>query len=327
MSQHSTPLQATPLPDSDSFLLFSMRTFFLVAVATQVLACGSSPKRAHTAVTDVQPPAAGRAAATPAESLNATRADAGRQLLVGWYCPQIAAGRPGIRPLAARQGSWSSDAETLAELIRSRQVKRMTVWSWDGREAGHFDIAGAATSQGGALAIGSYTGASTCAPATALGHEAAPDDPLCVAMTGGCSIAFSDIEAVGGYRSRPYEEAPEVAMPAAGGACVADDVLWIDTDGDGVRDGFALDELLGTGEAPVELPLASSSTAACEARFSGPVGDGTRLVFLAVADYDGDGRLELIFRRGGDQVVIYGSPDSPLRMERLAIYEGTLPPK
>jgi hypothetical protein len=147
----------------------------------------------------------------------------------------------------------------------------------------------------------------------------------CVATTHGCALALGHMEATGGFDARPYEEDPESNELASGAACEVGDQLLIDVDGDGAIERFSLSELVA-GHEPVELPLVPGGSATCEPSFAAPVAAGDSLLRVGVLDLDGDGRPEVVYRRG-DDLFVFGAPNSPARMELLGRATLTSAPK
>ena len=297
------------MPLLDSFL-FEMHLFTTIGLGFVLffapLGCGGQAGQNKS----TNPPHS----ASKGSSASAAKAKAsdGPIVLLGWFCPEMASGRPGIRPLLAKDPVWTSELEPLGAAIASRRVKRFTVLSYRGQRAGTMTVAGAAKDAGGRMAIGSYLGASLCA---LQGEQ--EEDPTCLAQTQGCGLAIGSLESAGGFEARPYEEDPEAMALAPGGACETDEVLVVDVDGDGQPEHFALADLQSQGEPPVELPLATTEQRLCQENFTAAVSGAGQLHRVAVIDVDGDGRLEILYRRALQEFVLYGAPNSPARMELL----------
>lgn len=295
-----------------------MRFSLLLSSALVLFSCtGSASQRKNTVKTPTKaesPQKEGKA-----DLVNKPRKEVTvKPLLLGWYCPEMAMGRPGVRPLWTNNGQWSDDSEELSSTIASRSVKRLSVLRWSGGLAGWFSVAGLATLSGQALAIGSYQGTSTC-NAAAVG-KASQLDPVCVKETSECGLAIGYIEPSSGFESRPYEEDPDSTSIAYGSGCEVGNVLVVDTDGDGATEKFLLDDLSSEEEAPVELP-ASSTPDTCTPSFGSVIND--KLVRLATLDIDGDGRMEILFRRGAEEFLLYGAPNHPARLELLGRHKPT----
>lgn len=254
-----------------------------------------------------------------------TTSQQGQSVLLGWFCPEMAAGRPGIRPLFAKDPTWNSERSPLEMAIASRRVKRFTVLAWQGHRAGSLMVVGAAQDATGKMALGSYLGTSACQPKSSSG-DPAEDDPTCLAFTHGCGAALGGLEAAGGFQARPYEEDPDALRLFAGAACESKDVLSLDTDGDGQLERFSISDLRSRGPAPVELPLAKSSAEPCSSSFAAPVKGHADLVRMAVLDVDGDGRLEVLYRRNDHEFLLYGAPTNPARLELLGRQTLTVAP-
>ncbi len=242
----------------------------------------------------------------------------GVPLLLGWYCPTLAAGRSGVTPLWSKEPMWDSDLPAMAKAIGTRRVKQFSVLGWKGKVSGHLSVMGLATLSGNSIAIGSYAGSSPCEMAS-LG-QASQLDASCVAQTQECGLAVATLEPAGGFESRPYEEDPDEMELALQSSCVSEQVLRLDIDGDGKMDYFSIEDLLRDGVAPEELPAAAADGAECEQGFAGEAGKG--LVRVATLDVDGDGRVEVLFLRGSDEFLLYGAPNHPGRLERLGVARG-----
>ncbi len=282
-----------------------------IAITLAFAACGGShrstqaPKTQEKAQTEASPAAA---APTVAEA-----AAQGPNLILGWYCPDSAAGRPGVVPLLAKTPSWTAAFEVLERAIRAREVKRFHVLGFQGTNSGTLSVAGAATSGGVALAIGSYQGAEPCDVLDSLG-KVRETDSTCQAATGGCALAVGMLEPAGGFSARPYDEDPEAVSFRVGGACEVGGNLVVDVDGDSRGERFSLSEVLAS-RVPVELPLQDEGGRVCEPSFAAMVGEGEpALLRIGVLDLDEYGRPEVLYRLG-DEFLVFGAPNSPARME------------
>lgn len=285
-------------------------------VATMALLSGCQARPA------VQAPEAKRAAPTePASPINLRerRSEPGQEepQMLAWYCPNSAAGRPGLEMLMAKEVGWITAERDLQSAVASRRIKRVTVLAWSGHRAGWFSVAGAGRSNGVDLAIGSYQGALPCEPATKPDDGSTSEDPTCLRETAGCAIAIGAMEPAGGFQASPYEEDPEVSLYPSAAACEAADELVIDMDGDGVGEHFSIAQLIGGAEAPVELPYLAASTVRCTESFADAL-DATGMTRIAVLDVDGDTRPEVLYRRNTSEFLLYGAPNNPARLELLA---------
>ncbi len=192
---------------------------------------------------------------------------------------------------------------------------------WDGRRAGLFSVAGAARSDDGVAAIGSYAGHSPCEKRR--GAEAAGRDPDCAAALRDCGLAVAVLEPSGGFGSRPAEEDPDPVALDVGGACVADGKLLVDIDGDGKPEAYpAAGFAAGSGAASDEVGQVAAGSAACPPRFAlrGVMGNGVDL--LGVVDLDADGRNEIVaqFQAGGRRSwALYSAPSTVARLERVGV--------
>lgn len=289
-----------------------------IAITLGLVGCGGAQKATTEPAT--KPAATSASHSVPAEMAGAA---SGPSVLIGWYCPKSAAGRPGVEPVLARDPGWTNDEMVLERAIDARRAKRFSVLGYQGQRAGNLSVAGGATSGGVKLAIGSYLGAEPCDVTDSLGKST--QDAECVQATQGCSLAVGMLEPAGGFNSRPYEEDPEAAVLAAGAACEIGENLILDVDGDGTAERFSLSEIFA-GRAPVELPLKDEGGRTCETSFASPVeGDGD-IVRVGVLDLDDDGRPEVLYRQGSE-LLVYGAPNSPARMELLGRATLTSSPK
>lgn len=227
-----------------------------------------------------------------------------REMVVGELCPAGAAGRPGVMPLFLRRLSWSDDAEDAAAPVARRMTRQFSVLAWDGRRAGIFSVAGAAdVGLDRQVAAGAYAGVSPCARPRASGADEPELDAACVAAQAHCGLALAVLEAPSGADALPFAEDPEPLNVAAGGACVADDKLIVDLDGDGEPEAFPVAQFVDPVRAPAEevsaVPRGGSqcATPAFAIRHVVPPGDPRHwlgLDLLGVLDIDGDGRRELV---------------------------------
>ncbi len=296
-----TELHRLPSPYIVAFVLASV----------PLVACGGPARQPHKPAPETESKSveSKKAVASPTPSVEA------KPQVIGWYCPSSAAGRPGVQLLMQRDPSWSADPRSLQASVSSRRVKRFSVMAWDGRRAGSFSVAGAGRAGGKELAVGSYQGASPCAQAADFG-ESAEEDQACVRATEGCALAIGELEAAGGFQSRPYEEDPDTESHASGAACERDEVLVVDMDGDHVAEHFSLSSLDDAQVAGSELAYLPQASASCEASFAAPGASASSLARMAVIDLDGDGRPEILFRRG-DEFLLFGAPNNPARLELL----------
>jgi hypothetical protein len=288
-------------------------SLLLIIAAPALLACGNPLQAPKNPENVTHSPVRGPQAKPPSKA-----PDNGRSVLLGWFCPKQGAGRPAIRALFARDPSWTSALAPQNRAIASRRVKRFTVLAWEGHAAGSMIVMGSAQDAGGKMAMGSYVGASVCQPKSTSGTEEQPDeDPVCRALSEGCALALGELEHAGGFEARPYEEDPERLDLFRGKACESGDVLRLDTDGDGKVELFSIADLRTPGVSPVELPMSVESAPTCVPSFAAAVPDHPDLVRMAVLDVDGDGRSEILYRRNGNEFLLYGAPSSPARLELL----------
>lgn len=249
----------------------------------------------------------------------------GHGALIGEMCPQGAAGRPGMSPLAVRDVSWSSDDEAMESPLARGSAAQFTVLAVDGRRAGVFASIGTADVGGTMVAIGSYAGSPPCSRPTS-GTEVA-GDATCIAAQRGCGLAIARIGAPGSTFGEG--DAPDIPT---GGACKSGDTLAIDVDADGTPEMFALGAFVDATRAPAGEVIAAAVVAPpCTPTFSlhklvptpmpGVVMDGKHKVeldVLGVVDVDGDGRREVIvaFRYlEGRTIAVYSAMDTAARLE------------
>ncbi|MCP4444131.1 MAG: VCBS repeat-containing protein [Myxococcales bacterium] len=273
-----------------------------IAISLGLVACGGAQKRA---------PEPAAAAPTPKP---VSAVETGPRLMLGWYCPESAAGRPGVEPALARDPSWTEAEDVLSRAVGARRVKRFSVLGYAGQRAGSFAVAGAATSNGASLAIGSYLGASPCEEVDSLGKIRSRDEH-CVQTSHNCSLAVAPLEAAGGFQARPYEEDPDTLVLSTGVACEIGKHLVVDVDGDGTAERFSLEQLIA-GKNPVELPFLEEGGRTCEMHYASVSTSLGGLTRVGVLDFDEDGRPEVVYRRG-TELFVYGAPHSPARMELL----------
>lgn len=259
-------------------------------------------------------------------------AGTGRHVMIGEMCPQGAAGRPAVAPLLMRAVGWSDNTADLGATIERGGVPRFVVFGTDGKLAGAFDTLGAVdVSPQQTVASGAYTGASPCTYETGAKPTAGTvalraEDPKCRPVTGGCGLAAGEITRA--------DDPPETPVFAIGGACLSGDQLAVDIDGDGRVESFPISGVLDGIRGPAAEWTASPTTgAACKPQFQlydiklipepdpgKPVDTrGTVMLdVLGVADFDGDGRRELVLALRFPTVrsiVMYTATATPERLE------------
>ncbi|MDQ3334106.1 MAG: hypothetical protein M4D80_03015 [Myxococcota bacterium] len=257
-----------------------------------------------------------------------TKKVSGRQLVVGEMCPQGAGGRPAVMPLMMRTASWSDNAEEVAAAVERGSVPRFVVYGVDGKIAGRFDTLGVAEiGAAQSVASGTYVGASPCT-SDAGKNNGRVDDQKCVVATQGCGLALGPL-------GRP-DDPPDNITFATSGACLQDNAIAVDIDGDKVMEQFPLQGVLDGVRSPAkEWSAAPVVGAKCTPVFTlfdvkiNPqleAGKGSAaqhtvgLDLLGVADLDGDGRNELVLALRFPTVrtiVVYGATASPQRLELI----------
>src|SRR5688572_16005272 len=222
----------------------------------------------------------------------------GRQFVVGEMCPQGAGSRPAVAPLVMRTVSWTDNADEVQAAVERGSVPRFIVYGVDGKVAGKFDTLGLADiAPNQSVASGTYVGASACSADD--GKGARIDDAKCAAATLGCGLAFGEL-------SRP-DDPPDMSNVATSGACLQDNALAIDIDGDKVMEQFPLANVLDGIRSPAkEWSAAPVVGAKCTPKFTVfdmkikphlEPGKGSAeqhivgLDLLGVVDLDADGRM------------------------------------
>ncbi|HSK01956.1 MAG TPA: hypothetical protein VK932_11970 [Kofleriaceae bacterium] len=244
-------------------------------------------------------------------------------------CPQAAGGRPAIAPVVMRTSTWIDAQAELAGIIERGSVPRFAVFGVDGKVAGVFDTLGL-TDIGipQQVATGTYVGGMPCTADAGTGERT--EHPKCTPATGGCGIAVGELAR--------YDDPPPLPAYPAGGACLAGDALAVDIDGDGEMEQFPLAGVLDGARGPAGewtastvagatcKPASSPSFSLYDVRLT-PVAEPGKpidpkhvvgLDVLAVADLDGDGRMELVLALRFPTVrtiVVYTAPDVARRLE------------
>ena len=300
-------------PDPWASVARHLRVATLAAALAGVTGCGPA----------VRPEAPGEEP-TPPRVVKRPAPPPGRQALLGEMCPQAAAGRPGLSPLAVRTVSWSSERTDMLTPLQRGAAAQFTVLALDGRKAGQFAAIGTAETDGIEVAVGSYAGAAPCAR---TGKDAVAD-PTCLRVQKGCGLAVATIGAAGGVFAGEDAEAPALVT---GGACAAGDALAIDIDADGTPEVFPQAAFVDPVRAPAEEVTAVAQVApACTASFAlyglTPALQGVglearhkvELDVLGVVDVDGDGRREVVvaFRYPERRTIAtYSAIESAARLE------------
>ncbi len=233
-----------------------------------------------------------------------------REMLIGEMCPTGASGRPAVMPLFLRAVTWSANRAEVAIPIESRRARQFSVLAWDGHRAGIFSVAGAAdVGLERKAAVGAYAGESPCKRMRKSAKSKQTDDPACVRSQSHCGLALAVLEPNSG--GAPFEEDPDPASFETSGACIAEEKLLVDIDGDGVDEAYPVASFLDPVRAPAEEVLAvpRGNTACDKPKFSArrvlPPQAPKRwrgqklyhwrgLDLLGVIDIDGDSRRELV---------------------------------
>jgi hypothetical protein len=226
---------------------------------------------------------------------------AGRDVLIGEMCPTAAAGRPAVLPMFVRGVGWRVDAADVSAPLERRSARQFGVLGWDGRRVGLFSVAGASHVDDATVAIGGYAGGSPCEKARKPG-DAVELESACVASQSHCAVAFAVLEPSGGFEAAPPDEDPDPAPLDVGGACMAGDLLLVDVDGDGQTEAFPASAFLDEARGPADdVTAVAADGKKCTPAFAargvvaqGDPRDWRGLDLLGVADFDGDGRRELV---------------------------------
>ena len=137
------------------------------------------------------------------------------------------------------------------------------------------------------------------------------------------------LEPSGGYRSRPFGEDPDPADPAEGTACVVDGKLLVDIDGDGYDEAYPTSAFVTVARAPAEEVVAvARGTSHCQVRQFALRGvvpaadprDWRGLDVVGVADFDGDGRREIVAvyqYQGRRTWALFSASESVARLDRV----------
>jgi hypothetical protein len=258
---------------------------------------------------------------------------AGRQVVVGELCPQAAAGRPAVAPLMMKQLDWIDESDQVAAMVERGRVPRFNVLGTDGKSAGVFDTIGVAdVGMKTSVAAGTYTGASPCSAdagassATTTATTTRSDTPACAAAMLGCGLAVGEL-------ARP-DDPVETPRFATSGACLMNDSLAIDIDGDGAAEVFPLAGVLDPVRAPAQEWLAgpavgtqcTPSFTTYDVKLTRPPEPGkttdpkatVTLDVLGVLDLDGDGRNEVVLALRFPTVrtiVVYSAKSTFTRLE------------
>ena len=152
-----------------------------------------------------------------------------------------------------------------------------------------------------------------------------------MAATAGCGLALAPLASGGPFAAL---EPPDVPT---GGACVTDDSMAIDIDGDGTAEVFPLAGFLDGSRAPAdELAAARTVAPPCTPSFSryglavaidAAIADPRHKVsidILGVLDIDGDGRQEVVVGlRYAERrtIAVYSAIDSAARLALIGAVE------
>jgi len=290
-----------------------------LTVAVLAAACACGPR--------VDPADPDRAPDTPASRGPEPRArpEGARDVLIGEMCPTAAAGRPAVLPLFLRNVGWQSQAADVSAPLERRSARQFVVLGWDGRRVGVFSVAGAAEVDDGVAAIGSFAGASPCEKKRGPGQPKELEAD-CVAEQANCGLAVAVLEPAGGFAARPADEDPDPAEVEPAGLCVAKGLLLVDVDGDGKNEAFPQSAFLDESRGPAdEVGAVSAVGATCAPKFAtraavpaGDPRDWRGMDVVAVADFDGDGRREIVavYQYAGRRTwALYSATDFPGRLD------------
>jgi len=291
-----------------------------LSVALLAAACACGPR--------VDPADPDRAPDTPA-GRGPSRAQSDRRgardVLIGEMCPTAAAGRPAVLPLFLRNVGWQAQAADVSAPLERRAARQFMVLGWDGRRVGIFSVAGASEVDDGVAAIGAFAGASPCEKKRGPGQPKELEAD-CVTVEANCGLAVSVLEPSGGFEARPAEEDPDPSDFEPAGMCVAKGLLLVDVDGDGKNEAFPAAAFLDESRGPAdEVGAVQAGDAKCAPRFAAravvPAGDPRDwrgMDVVGVADFDGDGRREIVavYQYAGRRTwALYSATDFPGRLD------------
>ena len=248
-----------------------------------------------------------------------------REVLIGEMCPTAAAGRPAVLPLFLRTVGWQSQSADVTAPLERRSARQFAVLAWDGRRVGVFSVAGASEVDDGVAAVGAFAGTSPCEKRTRPGQakELVAD---CVAAQASCGLAVAVLEPSGGFEARPAEEDPDPPELEPAGMCVAKGLLLVDVDADGTSEAFPVSGFLDDSRGPAdEVGAVSAGGATCAPTFAaravvppGDPRDWRGMDVVGVADFDGDGRREIVavYQYAGRRTwALYSATDFPGRLD------------
>jgi hypothetical protein len=149
-----------------------------------------------------------------------------------------------------------------------------------------------------------------------------PAPEVCVDAQQHCGLAVAALEA----EPRTLNEPGDPVEFATGGACVSEDRLLVDIDGDGRAEAYDIASFLDPVRAPAEeVTEAARGDAACQPRFAIrhalPPADPKHfrgMDVVGVLDLDADGRHELVLSyQYADRRTwaVYSALDTPARLE------------
>lgn len=294
-----------------------IRSIHRSSAALAVLVCACGP-RVAPAGPGAEPELEQPVAEMPARQ----RTPATRQVVVGEMCPDVAAGRPAVMPLIVRKVGWTSEPDAVTAPVERAEARQFSVLGWDGRRAGVFTVVGLSTlGPDQQAAVGGYAGASPCSgPPGADGQREVYE--VCVAAQQHCGLAVAEIEP----EARTLGEAADPLELAAAGACVSEDKLLFDVDGDGRPEAYDLASFVDQVRAPTsEVTEVARGEASCQPRFAIsqalPPADPRHfrgMDVVGVLDLDADGRSELVLSyQYSDRRTwaVYSALDTPARLE------------
>ena len=248
-----------------------------------------------------------------------------RDVLIGEMCPTAAAGRPAVLPLFLRNVGWQSQSADVTAPLERRSARQFAVLGWDGRRVGVFSVAGAAEVDDVVAAVGAFAGTSPCEKRARPG-QAKELIAECVAAQASCGVAVAVLEPAGGFAARPAEEDPDPPELEPAGMCVAKGLLLVDVDGDGTSEAFPVAGFLDESRGPAdEVGAVAAGGATCTPGFAargvvppGDPRDWRGMDVVGVADFDGDGRREIVavYQYAGRRTwALYSATDFPGRLD------------
>ncbi len=234
--------------------------------------------------------------------------------VVGEVCFDATQGEPYLVPyFSSGPDSWAA--------VGQASSRAFTVFALDGRRDGVFHLDDPVATDPPDKAHGRYDGWPAYGPCVIAKKELRRGQVTTFsdASCRGCGLGVAQTE--GGDDNK--DGVRDIAA-----ACVEKRTLIVDIDGDGKNEAFPLDMLFDSGTAAESLDGAAAGAFKCEMRFAVWQGtpsttkvDETYVDILGVADFDGDGRREIVIAirsPKGRTVATYRAASGAIRLDRVA---------